>query len=80
MTNEVSVRELLPGTRTEIRILQLVMRAKETGEEVEAYPSSIFDTLPDDTIELNCPTKEQNSFFFAWIFGMNWFLPRRTDL
>lgn len=59
MTNEVSVRELLPGTRTEIRILQLVMRAKETGEEVEAYPSSIFDTLPDDTIEVNCPTKEQ---------------------
>ena len=35
------------------------MRAKETGEEVESYPSSIFDTLPDDTIEVNCPTKEQ---------------------
>ena len=59
MTNEVSIRELLPGTRTDIRILQLVMRAKETGEEVESYPSSIFDTLPDDTIEVNCPTKEQ---------------------
>ena len=35
------------------------MRAKETGEVVESYPSSIFDILPDDTIELNCPTKEQ---------------------
>ena len=59
MTNEVSVRELLPGTRTDIRILQLVMRAKETGEEVENYPSSVFDTLPDGTIEVNCPIKEQ---------------------
>jgi hypothetical protein len=35
------------------------MRAKETGEEVENYPSSVFDTLPDGTIEVNCPIKEQ---------------------
>ena len=50
----MTVKELLPGHKVDIRVLQEVNR--KDGEEVVTYMSSIFDTTPTGEVLINMPT------------------------
>lgn len=53
----MTVEEIGLGCKVEIRILQEAIRARQTGEEVNTYISSIYDFLDDGTFEIDMPSK-----------------------
>jgi c-di-GMP-binding flagellar brake protein YcgR len=52
----MKLQELLPGSKVDIRILQLAERADDPTTEKSVYYSTIFDVGEDNTIEVNMPT------------------------
>ena len=53
----MTIEEIGLGCKVEIRILQEAIRARQTGEEVNTYISSIYDILEDGTFELDMPSR-----------------------
>ncbi|MBO6214857.1 MAG: flagellar brake domain-containing protein [Lachnospiraceae bacterium] len=53
----MTIEDIGLGCKVEIRILQEAIRAKQTGEEVNTYISSIYDILEDGTFELDMPSR-----------------------
>ena len=54
---ESTPKEIKPGTKVDIRIMQEVNRESNGGEDSTTYISSVFDLLEDGSIELNMPTR-----------------------
>ena len=51
-----SVKNLLPGTKVDIRISQEINQKRETDEPVQSFVSSVFDVLPNGMLALTMPT------------------------
>lgn len=51
----MTVKELLPGHKVDIHILQEAKR-KEGDDEITTYVSSVFDTTPTGEVLINMPT------------------------
>lgn len=53
----MNVRDLIPGSKVDIRAVQSIKREGYSDSEGSHYVSSIFDVLADETIELTMPMR-----------------------
>ena len=53
----MDVRDLLPGSKVEIHMIQMVNRKKDPNDNQGTYLSVIYDVNSDDTIDINMPTE-----------------------
>lgn len=73
----MEVKELLLGSKVDIRIVQKMMRDDPKEKKNSVYYSTIYDINSDDTLELNMPLEGQKlrilpkNIRYEFIFTMN---------
>lgn len=73
----MEVKELLPGSKVDIRIVQRMMRDNPKDEKDSVYYSTIYDINEDDSLEMNMPLEGQKlrilpkHIRYEFIFTMN---------
>ena len=53
----MDVKDLLPGSKVEIHMIQMMNRKKESNDNQGSYLSVIYDVNSDDSIDINMPTE-----------------------